>query len=197
MENKWTHINGNRIHSTARIHPSIRLGTGNVIGPNVIIDGFKGVAPSINIGNNNIINDNVRILVEQFVMGDDNTIHNSVSILAGRVFMVNKCWIGQRAFLDGTGDLYMDSNVAVAYNSYIWTHADWKYLPEGSLLKRKKPVVIEYGVWMMGSNIVINPGVTVREKTVMLPNSVITKDTEPGCVYGGVPARKLDIEAWE
>lgn len=189
--------NENWIHDTARIHPDTVMGKGNVIHAGVEIGGFKSDDCEIVIGDNNIIYENTRILVDRFIMGDDNTIHNHGCVLAGSVIMGDKNWVGQHSILDGTGGLTMGNQIAVGYNSYVWTHAGWKHLPEKCLLAHDAPVVIEYGVWMMGCNIVVNPGVTLTRKTVILSNSVMTEDTEEKCVYGGVPARKLDIRAWE
>ena len=39
---------------------------------------------------------------------------------------------------------------------------------------------------------VIYPGVTIMDRTVVLPMSVVTKNiNEEKCIVGGVPARKL------
>ena len=186
----------NSIHPTAEIQHGVTLGKHNVIGANVIIGGFKGDLCDIVIGDYNVINDGTRILVERFRLGDDNTIHNGVTILAGEIAIGSKCWIGQRSVLDGTGGLTIEDQIAIGYNSYIWTHAGWKYLPEKCLLAHKSPVLIKYGTWMMGCNIVVNPGVIVEEKTVIFSNSVITKSTKRETVYAGNPAIELDVKAW-
>jgi len=53
-----------------------------------------------------------------------------------------------------------------------------------------KPVVIEDGVWL-GANVVILPGVRVREGAVVAAGAVVTKDIDPYTVVGGVPAELI------
>jgi acetyltransferase-like isoleucine patch superfamily enzyme len=54
----------------------------------------------------------------------------------------------------------------------------------------KKPVVIGTDVWI-GANAVILPGVTVGDGTIIGAGAVVTSDTEPYSIVGGVPARKI------
>ncbi len=51
-----------------------------------------------------------------------------------------------------------------------------------------KPVRICKGSWI-GANVVILPGVTVGENSVVAAGSVVTKDIQPFCLYAGVPAK--------
>ena len=187
----------NTIHSSARIADGVELGCNNIIGENVVIGGFRDGNYRIQIGDRNIIHDNVRILMKTFFMGNSNVLHNRVSIIAGHVRIWNNCWIGQYTMLDGTRCLTIGEDVTIGYNCYVWTHADRPGIPEGCLLRGGRPVYLMDGVWLMGCNVVVNPGVAMQQKSIALANSVITKDTMPGRVYGGVPAIELDIKAWE
>ena len=54
----------------------------------------------------------------------------------------------------------------------------------------KKPVKIGNDVWI-GANSVILPGVTVGEGTIIGAGAVVTFDTEPYSIVGGVPAQKI------
>lgn len=53
-----------------------------------------------------------------------------------------------------------------------------------------KPVIIEDDVWI-GSNAVINPGVTLGKGSVVGAGSVVTKDVPPYAIVVGIPARIL------
>ncbi len=53
-----------------------------------------------------------------------------------------------------------------------------------------KPVVIEDDVWI-GRRVTILPGVTVAKGCILAAGAVVTKSTEPYCIYGGVPAKKI------
>lgn len=51
-------------------------------------------------------------------------------------------------------------------------------------------VVIEDDVWL-GCNVTILKGVRIQTGTIVAAGSVVTKDTEPYGIYGGVPAKKI------
>lgn len=52
------------------------------------------------------------------------------------------------------------------------------------------PVIINDDVWIV-ANVTILKGVKIGEGSVIAAGSVVTKDVEPYCIYGGVPAKKL------
>ena len=43
----------------------------------------------------------------------------------------------------------------------------------------------------LATNVVVHPGVTIAEGTIVSRGSVVTKDTEPWSIYMGSPARKV------
>ena len=45
----------------------------------------------------------------------------------------------------------------------------------------------------IGTNVVIMPGVTIKEGSVVGANSLVTKDTEPWTIYFGSPAKAIKI----
>jgi len=53
-----------------------------------------------------------------------------------------------------------------------------------------KRITIGNGVYI-GSNVTILSGVNVSDLCVVAAGAVLTKDTESGYIYGGVPARKI------
>lgn len=59
-----------------------------------------------------------------------------------------------------------------------------------------QPVTIESDVWV-GANAVILKGVTVSKGCVIGAGSVVTKDTVPYGIYGGIPARLLKMRFTE
>ncbi|MCS3430471.1 galactoside O-acetyltransferase [Klebsiella sp. BIGb0407] len=52
------------------------------------------------------------------------------------------------------------------------------------------PVTIENNVWI-GSQVVINPGVTIGENSVIGAGSVVTKNVPPNVVAAGVPCKVI------
>ena len=69
-------------------------------------------------------------------------------------------------------------------------------------LEYGRPVVIEDNVWI-GGNVVILPGVTIGEGSVIAAGSIVTRDIPPRVVAGGNPCRVIrplteaDREKWE
>ncbi len=53
-----------------------------------------------------------------------------------------------------------------------------------------QPVVIGNDVWI-GANVVILPGVTVGDGTIIGAGAIVTDDTDPYSIVGGVPAQKI------
>jgi maltose O-acetyltransferase len=51
-----------------------------------------------------------------------------------------------------------------------------------------EPIVLEDNVWL-GGGVVVCPGVTIGEDTVVGAGAVVTRDLPPGVVAAGVPAR--------
>lgn len=54
----------------------------------------------------------------------------------------------------------------------------------------QKQTIIEDDVWI-GLNVIIMPGLVIREGSIIAAGAVLTKDTEPYGVYGGVPAKLI------
>ncbi len=69
-------------------------------------------------------------------------------------------------------------------------------------LECAKAITIGNNVWL-GGNVVINPGVSVGDNTVIASGSVVTKDIPGGVIAGGNPCRVLrkitqaDHDAWQ
>ncbi|SDL75666.1 maltose O-acetyltransferase [Salinimicrobium catena] len=57
-----------------------------------------------------------------------------------------------------------------------------------TLLEFGKPIVIGNNVWI-GGNAVINPGVTIGDKTIIGSGSVVTKDIPEGVIAAGNPCK--------
>jgi maltose O-acetyltransferase len=51
-----------------------------------------------------------------------------------------------------------------------------------------KPIVIKDGAWI-ASGVIICPGVTIGENSVIGAGSVVTRDVPDNCFYAGIPAR--------
>jgi acetyltransferase-like isoleucine patch superfamily enzyme len=105
------------------------------------------------------------------------------------------CYIGFNVICD-TNFAEMVSigdNVTISHNTSIFVHT---MTPAKSHLARlysvKRPVRIESGSWI-GANCTILPGVTVGADCMVGAGSVVSKSTEPCCLYAGNPCRKIKV----
>lgn len=102
--------------------------------------------------------------------------------------------IGEYAYIDYSGGVEIGNYVAISQNARIFTHnhsvhgenKNWNKNPiKFSCIK------IENYSWI-GSNAIILESVTlISEGSIVAAGSVLTKNTEPYCIYGGNPAKKI------
>jgi len=78
-------------------------------------------------------------------------------------------------------------NVVLAGHDLILSHSFilFGYEDEGFI-----PVIIKSGV-RIGAHVIILPGVTIGENSVVGAGSVVAKDIPPNCLAVGVPARVI------
>ncbi len=99
--------------------------------------------------------------------------------------------IGDNALLDARRGLVIGNNVNISSNVSIYSlqhdHRDplFRCIPSGG------KVVIEDRVWL-GANVIVLPGVTIKEGAVCCAGCVVTKDVEPFSVVAGIPAKKVN-----
>lgn len=107
--------------------------------------------------------------------------------------------IGKHVFLGGGNILdrvrpdliTIDDYVSLAGGVNILTHSN-PTTPLREILGEEyhiiKPVHIKRGAWI-ALNVVILPGVTIGENSIVATNSVVTKDVPPHSIVRGAPAR--------
>ncbi len=185
--------NSNEIHKTARIHPNVVWGKYNKVGKNVLIDIVGNISNVlVEFGDNNIINDNTRIIVrEKLTVGDWNVFHNDMLIMADDSINIgHNCWFGQNTILDGSGGLEIGNGVRIGMYSQVWTHVASGEQIEGCILNTKRKTIFFDNVWLVGS-CVVGSGVILGERSTVLINSVVTKNTLPNSAYSGNPAKLM------
>lgn len=149
-------------------------------------------AEKIIIGDGSFIGFGANTLVPVLKIGDYTIIHNHVLINGYEpCVMGHNCYFMQYCVLNSTKKLTIGNNVGVGLNTSIWTHTAWGELLEGCNLYLKAPTTVEDEVVLWGGLIVVNPGLTLGKRSIVLPGAVVTKDTLPGHCYGGIPARDM------
>lgn len=104
----------------------------------------------------------------------------------------NKVSINRAVHLDGTGGLTIGSRVLIGPNVKIYSanhHFSVGTDIFSTPLLSKSRVTIGNNVWI-GANVIILPGVSVPNNTVIAGGSVVTKcDVEEHKIYAGNPAK--------
>ncbi len=89
-------------------------------------------------------------------------------------------------------DVMLAGNVLISDGSHGFDRVDdpYKYQP----MCRIAPVTIKRGCWL-GQNVVVMPGVTIGEMSIIGANSVVTSDIPARSVALGAPARV--VKRWD
>jgi acetyltransferase-like isoleucine patch superfamily enzyme len=102
-------------------------------------------------------------------------------------------WIGENVMLDASGGLQIGAHTTIAVGALVWTHSS--VLANLELDNRsgnpwivRKPTKIGSGCYIGGPSS-IYPGVTIGEKVLVLPMSVVTEDVPNNVMVGGSPAK--------
>ena len=102
-------------------------------------------------------------------------------------------WIGEGAILDASGGLKIGDHTSIGLYVLVWSHTS--YLTNvtlnnimGSPLIERKPTSIGKGCFIAGPS-VIYPGVTIGDRVIVLPMTVVAKDIPSNCIVAGAPAR--------
>jgi acetyltransferase-like isoleucine patch superfamily enzyme len=102
-------------------------------------------------------------------------------------------WIGEGAVLDASGGLEIGSHTSIGLSVFVWTHSSYKTnitmsnYPESSLIERL-PTKIGNGVFIGGPSVIYH-GITIGDRTVVMPLSCVTKSFDGNCIIGGSPAK--------
>jgi maltose O-acetyltransferase len=110
---------------------------------------------------------------QNITIGDDVRIHNMT-------------------YIDASGGLEIGSHLGITAGCQIYTQnhgikKDELYYYQPYRLGK---VVIEDDCWI-GAGSIITAGVIIRRGTIVAAGAVLTKDTEPYSIVGGVPAKKI------
>jgi acetyltransferase-like isoleucine patch superfamily enzyme len=118
--------------------------------------------------------------------------------IGNRVTATGNLTIGAAREVTIEDDVLLASNVTILDNFHGYENAEepYKYQP----LSRIAPVLIKKGCWI-GNNVVVLPGATIGEMTIIGANSVVTKSIPDRCIAVGAPAqitKKWDraIQQW-
>jgi acetyltransferase-like isoleucine patch superfamily enzyme len=98
------------------------------------------------------------------------------------------CWIGEGAILDASGNLSIGDNVSIGLGVYLWSHDSHRLNIRGTNTRehssqiRRKPTKIGSNCFISGPSVVM-PGVTIGDKCIIAPLSVIYEDLPARTIY--------------
>lgn len=96
-------------------------------------------------------------------------------------------WIGEGAILDASGGLEIGSHTSIGLGVFVWTHSSHllnrslENIPHSPKIERK-PTRIGTGCFIAGPSVIL-PGVTVGDRSIITPMSVVDKDVPEGQVF--------------
>jgi len=128
------------------------------------------------IGNNVIIGDDVFINVK-----------NDAKLYIGNNVHINK---GTR--ISSFESIIIEDDVLIASYCNILDHNHQYDLksPASTVKYDCSPIIIKKGAWL-GTKVQVNKGTTIGKFSIIASNSVVTKNIEESCIYGGIPATKI------
>ena len=120
----------------------------------------------------------------------------NVNIEKGAVFST-KSTIGDNSGIGinaSLGEVHIGNNVLMGKDCICVTQ-NHGFIQKNKLIieqgyTEEAPIYIGNDVWI-GHRVTILPGVHIADGCVIGAGAVVTKNTEPYCVYGGNPARKI------
>ena len=124
--------------------------------------------------------------------------------LGAMVWGLERCWfqsprvsigsgsaVNAGCWFEGPGEIVIGDNCLIGPEVLVLTSTH-SLGPDGSIGRRPefRNVRIGDGAWF-GARATILPGVRVGAGAVIGAGATVTKDCEPGGVYGGVPAKRI------
>lgn len=104
-------------------------------------------------------------------------------------------WIGEGAVLDASGGLKIGDHTSIGLSVYVWSHTS--FLANltmdnkiGNPLIARARTEIGSGCFIAGSSVIYH-GVSIGDRTIVMPMSVVNKDIPGNCIVGGSPARVI------
>lgn len=104
-------------------------------------------------------------------------------------------WIGEHAIIDASGGLSIGEHTTVASSVFVWSHSSalsnlMLENQSGNAYIRRAATRIGSGTFIGGPSVVY-PGVSIGDRVLVLPMSVVTGDVPDKVIVAGAPARVI------
>ena len=129
--------------------------------------------------------------------GMQQTFHSKISI-GSRVVSTGQLQVAAMSEIIIEDDVMFATNVNITDGFHGYTRIDEPYKYQE--IMRIQPIRIKQGCWI-GQNVVIFPGVTIGEMSIVGANSVVVKSIPDHCIALGSPAKvvknwDVNTESW-
>lgn len=142
----------------------------------------------------------VRMAIQRWKYRELNLGKNSHVALGVVINLPKRMAIGDNTYINGGvfsigehSQIRIGSNCLISYNVHLRTMTH-HYMKQDVLIREQggyeKSIIVEDDVWI-GYGAQILPGITLHRGCVVGAGEVVTRDVEPFCVVGGVPARPI------
>ncbi|GAP42352.1 acetyltransferase [Lentimicrobium saccharophilum] len=181
-----------KIHYTAKVSLKAVIESDCSIGADAVIASNVKLGKGVKIGS--------RVQLKNISIGNNSMIESGVMVVgpgAGKIVIGKECYIGINNIFDTSDSISIGDYVHIAGPSTaLWCHTSVKMCLESIPLNdehRKNyrptaPIVIGDNVYI-GCNCTLYPGIVINTKSVVAPNSAVTRNIEANTMVGGVPAR--------
>ena len=165
------------LHITQRLAP-LEVGAGTIVGAGAVLYAGSVIGLNCLLGDTAIVREGCKIS-DFVIIGSGTVVENSVTIriktkIQSCSYITAYTSIGENCFIapmvTTTNDNFMGR-----------TKERFRHI---------KGAQIQNGARVGGSSILL-PGVIIGEESFIAAGSVVTKDTEPGKMYKGIPAREF------
>ncbi|WP_374446395.1 DapH/DapD/GlmU-related protein [Providencia sp.] len=129
-----------------------------------------------NIHTTSIIQNNVRIHgIKNFAISANSFIGSGCKFVAydSKISIGSNCLIASECILITRNHIYSNIEEPIRNQGY-----------------KNAPITIEDDVWL-GYRVIVLPGVTIGEGSIIAANSVVNCDIPPFSIYGGTPAKYI------
>jgi acetyltransferase-like isoleucine patch superfamily enzyme len=127
-------------------------------------------------------------------------IREGAKILAPEKFQCGEnVWIGEGAILDAQGGLSIGDFTQIGLNVFVWSHTShWQALRGETGITRDRitytPTRIGKRCFIAGPSVIM-PGVTIGDRVIVPPMSVVSEDLADNVVYHNAAAKIAKLEA--
>lgn len=142
----------------------------------------------VSVGDNFIAGVGSRIEAWDSYAGEE---FNPQIVFGDNVCLNFDCHIGAINRIEIGDNVLIGSRVSIVDHNHGNSSADeLQVAPIKRKLYSKGPIVIHNNVWLC-ENVVVLPGVTIGQNTVVAANSVVTESLPENCIAAGIPAKVI------